>query len=74
MYDWDMQLIINDEKLQTIEQVNQFLEGSEAIEFTGLTTKERYCLIMEVLIRFKYHRLKREEKGVIRIHQIKAQT
>ena len=40
--------------------------GSEAIEFRGLTTEERYCWIKEVLIRFKYHRLKRDEKGVIR--------
>ena len=56
VYDWDMQLIMNDKQLQTIEQVKQFLEGSEAIEFRGLTTEERYCWIKEVLIRFKYHR------------------
>ena len=66
VYDWDMQLIMNDKQLQTIEQVKQFLEGSEAIEFWGLTTEERYCWIKEVLIRFKYHCLKRDEKGVIR--------
>ena len=57
---------MNDEKLQTIEQVKQFLEGSKAVEFRGLTTEERYCWIKEVLIRFKYHHLKRDEKGVIR--------
>ena len=60
-----MRLIMNDERLQMIEQVKQFLEGSEAIEFSGLTTKERYCWIKEVPIRFKYHRLKRDEKMVI---------
>ena len=57
---------MNDEQLQTIEQVKQFLEGSEAIEFSGLTAEEKYRWIKEVLIRFKYHRLKRDEKGVIR--------
>jgi len=57
---------MNDESLQTIEQVKQFLEGSEAVEFRGLTAKEKYYWIEEMLIRFKYHRLKREEKGVIR--------
>jgi len=57
---------MNDERLQTIEQVRQFLEGSEAVEFRGLTAKEKYNWIEEVLIRFRYHRLKREEKGVIR--------
>ena len=57
---------MNDERLQTIEQVRQFLEGSEAVEFRGLTAKEKYYWIEEVLIRFRYHRLKRGEKGVIR--------
>jgi len=57
---------MNDERLQTIEQVRQFLEGSEAVEFRGLTAKEKYYWIEEVLIRSRYHRLKRGEKGVIR--------
>jgi len=57
---------MNDKSLQTIEQVRQFLEGSEAVEFRGLTAKEKYRWIEEVLIRFRYHRLKRDEKGVIR--------
>ena len=57
---------MNDGQLQTVEQVRQFLEGSEAVEFRGLTAKEKYYWIEEVLIRFKYHLLKRDEKGVIR--------
>jgi transposase InsO family protein len=57
---------MNDGQLQTVVQVRQFLEGSEAVEFRGLTAKEKYCWIEEVLLRFKYHRLKRVEKGVIR--------
>jgi transposase InsO family protein len=61
-----MLLIMNDERLQTIEQVRGFLEGSEVVGFRGLTAKEKYCWIEEVLIRFRYHRLKRGERGVIR--------
>ena len=57
---------MNDESLQTIEQVRQFLVGSNGVEFRGLTAKEKYRWIEEVLIRFRYHRLKRDEKGVIR--------
>ncbi len=57
---------MNDERLQTTEQVKQFLEGSETVEFRGLTAQEKYYWIEEVLIRFRYHRLKRGEKGVIR--------
>jgi len=62
----DMRLIMNDKQLQTIEQVRQFLEGSEEVEFKGLTTREKYYWIQEVLIRFKYHVLKRDEKGIVR--------
>jgi hypothetical protein len=61
-----MLLIMNDGQLQTVERVRGFLEGSEAVEFKGLTVKEKYYWVEEVLIRFRYHRLKRAEKGVIR--------
>jgi len=57
---------MNDGQLQTVEQVRGFLEGSETVEFRGLTVKEKYYWIEEVLIRFRYRRLKRDEKGVIR--------
>jgi len=63
---------MNDEQLRTLEQVKQFLEGSEALEFRGLTAEEKYCWIKEVLIRFNYHRLKRDEKGVIRQYMQKV--
>jgi len=61
-----MLLIMNDGQLQTVERVRGFLEGSEAVEFRGLTAQEKYYWLEEVLIRFRYHRLKRAEKGVIR--------
>ena len=61
-----MRLIMNDGQLQAVEQVRQFLEGSEVVGFRGLTAKEKYCWIEEVLIRFSYPGLKRAEKGVIR--------
>jgi len=57
---------MNDEKLNTVEQVEQFLEGSEALEFGGVSIEERYQWIETVLVRFKYSQLRRDEKGVIR--------
>ena len=65
-YDGDMRLTMNDEGLQTIEQVKQFLEGSEALEFRGVSVEERYHWMETVLVRFRYYGLKRAEKGVIR--------
>ncbi|MBM3119804.1 MAG: integrase, partial [Chloroflexi bacterium] len=61
-----MQLIMNDEKLTTIEQAKQFLNGSETLRFEGVSIEERYQWIQTVLIRFKYYQLKRADKGVIR--------
>ncbi|HUS04312.1 MAG TPA: DDE-type integrase/transposase/recombinase [Dehalococcoidia bacterium] len=57
---------MNDRNLQTIEQVGQFPGGSEALEFRALSAGEKYDWIEEVMIRFRYHRLNRAEKGVIR--------
>jgi len=61
-----MLLIMDDEGLQTIDQVKQFLVGSEALAFRGVSIEERYRWIEAVLVRFTYSRLKRAEKGVIR--------
>ncbi len=46
---------MNDKNLRTVEQVRQFLGGSEALEFRGLSVGEKYDWIEEVLIRFSYH-------------------
>jgi transposase InsO family protein len=56
---------MNDRQLQTVEQVRQFLEGSEALEFKGLSAEEKYKWIETTLVRFSYIRLKKAEKGVI---------
>ena len=53
---------MNDEKLTTIEQVKQFLKGSEALRFEGVSKEERYHWIESVLVRFTYRLLKRAEK------------
>jgi len=57
---------MNDGQLQTVEQVKQFLEGSKALEFKGLSAEEKYKWTETVLVRFSYIRLKKAEKGVIR--------
>jgi hypothetical protein len=56
---------MNDERLQIVEQVKQFLAGSEALDLGGVSVEERYQWIQTALVRFKYYQLKRAEKGVI---------
>jgi len=61
-----MRLIMDDKSLQTIEQVQRFLEGSGGVEFRPLSREEKYEWVESVLMRFKYPKLGRTEKGTIR--------
>ena len=58
-----MQLIMNNEKLNTVEQVKRFLEGNEALEFGRVSIEGRYQWIERVLLRFRYFQFNRAEKG-----------
>jgi hypothetical protein len=66
IYDWDMRLKMNDEQLRTLEQAQQFMDSSQAMAFQGINTQEKYLWIEEVLKKFKYQRLKRSGKGLLR--------
>ena len=57
---------MNDEKLQTLEQVKSFIEGNSKVEFKGLNAREKYNWIEEVLKRFRYLKLHKEGKGLIK--------
>jgi transposase InsO family protein len=63
---------MNDEQLQTLEQVKQFVEGSQAVAFKGIIAEEKYRWIEEVLRKFKYQQLKRVGKGLIRSYILKV--
>jgi transposase InsO family protein len=60
-----MRLKMNDEKLQTLEQVKRFIEGSQPLEFDGVHTGEKYKWTEEALRKFRYNRLKKAGKGLI---------
>lgn len=66
VYDWNMQLIMDDKQIQTLEQIQQFVASSQTIEFKGIDTKEKYQWIEAVLKKFKYQWLKRQGKGILR--------
>lgn len=54
------------DNLKTIEQMESFLNGSQAIAFSVASSKdERYQFVEGVLKRFGYIRLKRYDKGVV---------
>lgn len=54
------------ENLKTIEQMELFLKGSQAIAFAVASTKdERYEFIWRLLSRFHYAHLNRSKKGIL---------
>lgn len=63
---------MNDEQLQTLEQVKEFIEGSHSIEFRGLNTRDKYGWVEEVLKRFRYQKLKKDGKGLIKRYLLKV--
>lgn len=59
-----MVIDMNDAKLQTLDQVRAFLDGTIAIDFS-LAPKERYAFVARTVRRFGYSRLKRPDKSVV---------
>lgn len=57
---------MNDTQLETTEQIRAFLAGTEAIEFSMDSTRERYAWIQGTLIRLRYVTLSKGNKGVVR--------
>ncbi len=55
---------MNDKRLQTLAQIQAFLEGTVAVDFV-LAAEERYGFIARTLRRFGYARLKRADKAVV---------
>jgi hypothetical protein len=61
-----MQLDMDDKQLRTLEQVKQFMNSTQGIEFNGTNLREKYHWTEEVLKKFKYQWLRKTGKGVIR--------
>jgi len=61
-----MKTIMNSSKLETIEQVREFLSGTEVMEFSVESTEGCYAFIQATLDKFGYGRLGKADKGLIR--------
>lgn len=60
-----MRLNMDDGHIDTIEDIERFLEGNNGVEFKA-SGEERYEWIEGVLVRFYYAGLSRHKKGVVR--------
>ena len=66
-----MNTYMNDTQLMDTGQIEQFLAGSENIQFQPLRLEERYQWIAGTLKRLDYFHLNRREKGVVRDYLMK---
>ena len=53
-------------ELLSLEQIEEFLEGAQGIEFRAEGRAEKYALFEALLERHRYSRLGRAEKGLLR--------
>ncbi len=57
---------MNIENLTTIEDLEHFVQGNQAVAFTVLGDKhQRYQFIQRTLIKFRYITLKKSDKGIV---------
>ena len=62
-----MRAIINIDKLNTIEALDNFLKGNQAVAFSVLGNKqERYQFIRKLLVKFSYITCSKLDKGLIK--------
>jgi hypothetical protein len=61
-----MKAIMAIENLTTIEALEGFIQGNQAVAFTVLSDKhERYLFVQKTLIKFRYITLSKLDKGVV---------
>ncbi len=54
---------MNDTRINTLDEVRQFLKGTEQVHFSIHTKTDRYAFIQRSLIRFGYNSLSRSDRG-----------
>lgn len=61
-----MTITMNDSHMMSIAQIKQFLKFSQIIKFKGVSQKEKYLWLENVLNRFAYFRLRKRDKSVVK--------
>ncbi len=61
-----MVIDMNDEKLKTLDQIRNFMTGTEGVEFCHQPEKDnRYQHVEDVLCRLRYYSLSKTDKGLV---------
>lgn len=63
-----MTIIMNDSRIVSISQLEEFLKGGIDITFIGDERQDKYAWVEGILKRFRYHHLNKKEKGVVKAY------
>lgn len=66
-----MTIKMNDSHIVSISQVKEFLKLNNAIEFQATSRKEKYQWIETALIKFRYFKLRKKEKHIVKNYILK---
>ncbi len=66
-----MNVMVNDSRVMTMEELAAFLKSSDALTFKGRSPKENYAWIEQTLRRYGYSSRARAEKGLLRQYIVK---
>ena len=67
-----MIVTLQTERVRTLDQVRAFVEGSEAVDFTGADRESVYEFVRRTLVRLSYERLGKPDKGLVRRYLAKV--
>ena len=67
-----MIVTLQTERVRTLGQVRAFVEGSEAVDFTGAERESVYEFVRRALVRLGYERLGKSDKGLVRRYLAKV--
>ena len=59
-------MTLQTQRVRTLEQIRAFLEGSESVDFAGGDREGVYALVRRTLVRLRYHRLSKPDKGLVK--------
>ena len=61
-----MIVTLRTERIRTLDQIRAFLDGSEPTDFRFAGRASAYDFVRRTLVRFEFHGLKRDEKGLVK--------
>ena len=67
-----MTVTMNDSEIRSLDQVRRLLKAAKGLRFKGLSRKDKYAWLDEIIKRFDYHSRQKKDKGPLRKYMMLA--